>query len=255
PHFANTFSVSRNFKQMERINTEEIKSWIAPYLTVNGNTPEVPIILKETNILKYFQELTLPNIFEEYAIILHSFWIYNLTENQIERLNLKGKELINSEPEFPENGYNPISWFDFYKFKKVDFDLKTAIKNSVDWKFPFVQMNNELYPGEGIIDNKHLSEISNLILKYYGDQEIEIYYIFLATNNWEEDKMFKGKITELIKLIENEETVRTPSLIYSTEKNWALNSDYDLQFSIIGGNKEFINELIEKNPKEIYQIS
>ena len=239
---------------MERINTDEIKNWIAPYLTVTGDTPEVNKILKDTNILKYFQELTLPNIFEKYAIILHSFWIFNLTKNQIKRLNLEGKDILNSEPEFPENEYNSISWCNFYKFKNADFELKNAVENSVDWKFPFKQMNNELYPGEGIMDNKHLLEISSLGLKYFGDENLEVYYTFLATNNWDEDKMYRVKTSELINLIENEDTEKTPSLIYSIDKNWAINTDIDLQFSVIGGNENFINELINNNPDEIYAI-
>ena len=58
-----------------------------------------------------------------------------------------------------------------------------------------------------------------------------------------------------MELIENEETEKTPSLIYSTDKKWAINSDYDLEFSIIGGEKKFIESLTEKHPHEIYSIT
>lgn len=66
--------------------------------------------------------------------------------------------------------------------------------------------------------------------------------------------MYRVKTSELINLIENEDTEKTPSLIYSIDKNWAINTDIDLQFSVIGGNENFINELINNNPDEIYAI-
>ena len=181
-------------------------------------------------------------------------YLCSVKQNQIKRLILEVKDILKSEPEFPENEYNSISWCNFYKFKNADFELKNAVENSVDWKFPFKQMNNELYPGEGIMDNKHLLEISGLGLKYFGDENLEVYYTFLATNNWDEDKMYRVKTSELINLIENEDTEKTPSLIYSIDKNWAINTDIDLQFSVIGGNENFINELINNNPDEIYAI-
>ena len=240
---------------MKHIQTEELKDWISPYLTVTAKRLDVLKSLKQKNILKYFQELTLPNIFEKYAIILHSFWVYNLPENEIKQINIKVDENLNCDCEFPEDDYNAVNWMDFYDTKNFDFDLANAVKNNVDGKFPFKQMNNELYPGAGILDKKHLSEISRTALKLYGNQEIETYYIFLATNNWEEDKMYRLKISELMELIENEETEKTPSLIYSTDKKWAINSDYDLEFSIIGGEKKFIESLTEKHPHEIYSIT
>ena len=239
---------------MERININELKNWISPYLTVIGKTPAVDKNLKDIDILEYFRKLCLPNIFEKYAVILHSFWIYNLSESQISRMNLNPNEILNAEQEFPEDEYNAVKWIDFYKLKGMNFELKEAIKDSINWRFPFKQMNNEMYPGDGIIDEEILKIFGNTILKKYENEEIEIYYISLATANMEEDRMFKGKISELSELIKSEETLNTPSLIYSTEKKWAINSDYDLQFSIIGGEESLINALIQTCPDQIYSI-
>lgn len=239
---------------MNRINKEELKDWIRPYLTINGKYPDVDEKLREINILKYFSEITLPPNFEKYAIILHSYWIFSLSENQIERMEFEETKFLTMEQEFPEDEYIAVSWNDFYNLKNVNFELHNAVKDSVDWRLPFQQMNNELYPGEGIIDKEHLKLISETCLKHYGNQDIELYYIFLATNNWEEDKMFEAKISELMDIIENENTERTPSLIYSIDKKWAINTDIDLKFSIIGGEENFLTELIQMSPKGIYQI-
>ena len=55
-------------------------------------------------------------------------------------------------------------------------------------------------------------------------------------------------------LFEIENLRLTPSLIYPKEKNWVVNTDYDLSFSFIGGTKELIGELVSNNQDEIYEL-
>jgi len=238
---------------MDRINIKELKDWIAPYLTVNGNHIATDQSLKETNYLKYFVDLTLPNIFQKYAIILHSFWIYDLPKDNIKERNHKPSDVLSAELEDEEN-YFPISLTHFYKSKNIEFDLQKTVREYVERDYHFQQMNNEIYPGEGVLDENHIASVCENVIETYGNQEIEIYYIFLATKDWKEDLMYRGKISGLVEFIKNEETNLTPSLIYCSEKKWAINSDYDLPFSIIGGEEEFISKLIKDNPLEVYNI-
>ena len=44
-------------------------------------------------------------------------------------------------------------------------------------------------------------------------------------------------------------------IIYPIERNWVVNTDYDLPFSTIGGETEFISELSKRNPNEIIIIN
>ncbi len=115
-------------------------------------------------------------------------------------------------------------------------------------------LNNELLPGEGLIDKEHLEHLSEIVQELYGDQEIEVFYNLLSTTDWKEDKLFQGKISELITLSDNTELNLTPSLIYPKDKNWAVNTDYDLSFTTIGGEAKLIQRLIESNVNEIYEI-
>ena len=115
-------------------------------------------------------------------------------------------------------------------------------------------MNNEIWPGKGVLDIKILKNIVDILLQTYGEQNIEFYYIFLATKTCEEDEMYEGNLSELISFLLNEMNDRTPSLIYEKSKNWAITSDTDLPFSIIGGEKDLIFKLIENNQNEIYLI-
>ena len=86
--------------------------------------------------------------------------------------------------ELPEEEFSRMKWNDFYKLKKVPFELNSAILNSVEWKRFGKQMNNELYPSEGSMDEEHLESLIKIIIKLYGNQEVDIFSTFLSTQNW-----------------------------------------------------------------------
>ena len=56
-------------------------------------------------------------------------------------------------------------------------------------------------------------------------------------------------------MLELENLRLTPSLIYPKEKNWVVNTDYDLAFTTIGGETRFITELAKRNRDGIVKIA
>jgi hypothetical protein len=231
-----------------KLTEKGIEDWIKPYATIVGEQKEYDLELRKQNPAEFFLKLTIPTNFEDYAIALHSYWInYNIPKNEI-------KENANNDEDFPEEDFSRISWKDIYQSKHVNFELNSAILSSVEWKRPFKQSNNELFPREGLLDEVHLNSLVETIIEIYGNQEIEIFYTFLSTNDWEKDLMFTGRINDLPNLIKKENLRLTPSLIYPKERNWVVNTDYDLAFTTIGGETKFIAELVRKNKNEIYQI-
>ena len=232
---------------MKEVN-KKIENWIKPFATIIGEKIEVDDKLRESNPANYFLKLTLPNRFEKYALALHSYWInYNLPKDEI-------KEHENEDEELSEDAYSRLNWKEFYKLKRKQFVLNNAILSTIDLNREFTQMNNELYPGEGLLDKEHIESLAEEIRKLYGDEEIDVFYTFLSTSNLEQNKMFECKISELVSLLDNKELRLTPSLIYPKSKKWAINTDYDLPFTTIGGEKELIDNLIVRNQDEIYEI-
>lgn len=230
-----------------KLISKKIDEWAEPYVTIYRSNQIEDEELKYLNPLKYFLNLTQPNIFECYAISLASYWIYETNDIQEKKINVN-----QWEGEFPEEDYKRISWRDFYKYKNIEFDFDKAIIDAVEWKRPFgKQMNNELYCGEGLMDKEHLISFVKSVISIYGDQEIEAFYVFMATDKYEEDELYSGKISELLHLLN---TSRPPSLIYPKEKNCLINTDYDLPFSTIGGECKLINQLVEINKEEIYKV-
>jgi hypothetical protein len=231
------------------LTEKDIEDWIKPYATIVGNKHDVDLKLREQNPSEFFLRLTLPNNFEEYAIALHSYWINNSIP--------KDKVVIRetSDIEFPEEDFSRVTWKDFHDRKNIEFDLNKAIMNSIKHSQPYnKQLNNELYPGEGLMDKEQIFSLVEVVNEIYGNQEIELFYTFLATKNWEKDLVYSGKISTLPKLFEKENLRLTPSLIYPKDKNWVVNTDYDLAFSTIGGETKLISELTKRNLNGIIKI-
>ena len=76
----------------------------------------------------------------------------------------------------------------------------------------------------------------------------------MSTKDWEKDRIYKGKTSELNQLFDNEELRLTPSLIYPKDRKWVVNTVYDLSFSFIGGEGKLIEELVRRNENEIYEL-
>jgi len=228
--------------------SKEIENWIKPYASIVGEKMDVDKDLRKSDPAKYFLRVTLPNKFEKYALALHSYWINeNIPNDEI-------RESQNDDKELDEEDFTRKNWKDFYKIKGQQFELNKAINSTIDLNRDLNHMNNELYPGEGLIDKEHLESIKNIVLKFYGNEEIEVFYHFLSTVKCEKNKLFEGRIKDLVDILKNDELTLTPSLIYSKNQKWVINTDYDLPFSTIGGEAKLIENLIRENPNEFYEI-
>lgn len=227
---------------------KDIEDWIKPFTTIIGEGIEVDESLKASNPMKYFLHLTIPNRFEKYAIALHSFWMNpKIPRNRI-------KEGYDDENEIDEEEYKRVKWKDFFSKKGTAFVLEQAFKDSGEFHKRFKQMNNELFPGEGLLDKEHLQSIIEVASECYGNQKVEAFYIFLATNGLEENKLYEGQLSELEHLLTGKVSSLTPSLIYPKDQKWVVNTDYDLPFSAIGGEGKFVDELVKRNKDEIYEL-
>ena len=231
------------------LKEKDIEDWIKPYATIVGNKNDVDLDLRKKNPAEYFLRLTLPNNYESYAIALHSFWInHNIPKDKVITNEL-------SNEEFPEKDFSAVTWKDFYERKNLKFNLNKAILNSVEHNQTYEkQLNNELYPSEGSMDEEQIINLVEIVKEIYGNQEIELFYTFLATKDWKKNLIYNGKISELPKLLKEENLRLTPSLIYPKERNWVVNTDYDLSFSTIGGESKFISKLEKRNSNGIIRI-
>ena len=170
-----------------KIVQKEIEDWIKPFATIVRDSFKVDEKLKDENPFRYFLRLTIPNNFESFAVALHSFWINNKIPKEEVRES-------NNDDELPEEDFDRVKWKDFFANKGKQFRFEEAYKSTSDFYKQFSQMNNELFPGEGLMDKEHLNSLIDIVQTIYGNQDIEVFYTFLSTNDWEKDRIYKGKI-------------------------------------------------------------
>jgi hypothetical protein len=232
-----------------------LPDWIERQATLGANV-SVDGERTEENFYLYLLTVCCPLIFESYAIVLHPYWI-----------NWKVKDLISSGLTIKENQvenihFERVNWTEFFKFYGYDFNVSTAnqTQEKISQKLlsgKTKQTNWPVYiwfPGEGNCETKELKFIFSRLTDVYGDTESNFYYCLLKTEKLDEEKVFKGKLSEFDELSKNKDLRDNPTAIFPDNKTWCIISDYDLPFTYIGGTKEFIDSLIENKEFDIYEI-
>lgn len=232
-----------------------LPDWIERQATLGPNVM-VEGARTDENFYWYLLTVCCPLIFESYAIVLHPFWI-----------NWKVKDLVNSGLTIQENqvdgsGFERVSWTNFFEFYNVNFDIETA--NQTQEKIRQRLLSDEpkksewpsylWFPGEGNCETAELKYIFSTLRDLYGDLSANFYYNLLKTQEWIEDKIYKGKLSEFDELATIKNLRDNPTAIFPDNKTWCIVSDYDLPFTYIGGTKEFIKRLTTNKDFDIYEI-
>ena len=222
---------------------------LGPNVNVDGDQTEA-------NFFWYLLTVCCPLIFESYAIVLHPFW-----------LNLKAKDLIASgltltENQVDEQDFSRVNWADFFKLYGHTFSLDTANQTQetirqelmnggtkqVDWPV-YVW-----YPAEGNCETEDLKYILSQVEKLFWDDLVNYYYCFLKTEQWDNEKIYRGNLSEFDELKSRTDIRENPTAIYPDNKEWCIVTDYDLPFTYIGGPKEFIDRITSNKDFDIYKI-
>ena len=210
----------------------------------------------EDNFFWYLLTVCCPLIFESYAIALHPFW-----------LNLKVKDLISSGLTLTENqvdkkDFSRVNWADFFKLYGHTFSLDTANQTQevirqglmnggtkqIDWPV-YVW-----YPAEGNCETEDLKSILSQVEKLFGDDLVNYCYCLLKTEQWDNEKIYRGYLSEFDELKNKSDIRENPTAIFPDNKKWCIVSDYDLSFTYIAGTKELIEKITNSNEFDIFRI-
>lgn len=231
--------------------SNKLPDWIKRQASLGPNV-KVDGKRTEDNFYWYLLTLCCPLIFDRYAIILHPYWI-----------NWKAKDLITSgltltEDQFDGRDFRRINWTDFFRIFDYDFNLETANQTQEKIRKQLLKSGKEKtdwpgyiwFPGEGNCETEEFE----FIISNIADQEVNFYYCLLKTNKWEEEKVFRGRLSEFEKLAMEDDLRSNPTAVYPDDKSWCIVSDYDLPFTYIGGTKELIESLVPNKNFDIHKI-
>lgn len=96
---------------------------------------------------------------------------------------------------------------------------------------------------EGDIEPDTLQALVVLLQQFITDNSCYFLYNLLKTEEYI-DTLFHGQLAEVVELSKRAGLRGTPTYWWSADKAWCLYTDYDLDFSLIGGSRELINILL-----------
>lgn len=193
-------------------------------------------------------EFLFPTQFERYCKIFHPFALSpNYDKMKGEEWNMNGERAIeylegrDFEHSIAIDNYEPKPQRLLAQFFNQKFD-KHFTTDSVSKKWGNNQPKWLLCPDEGTLDKSILSEITALLGKYSSSDICFFHYVLYAIESYEET-IFEGLIDEFPKTIDLG-LAGTPNTVWPESKEWYLYTNYDADYSLIGGKKELINEIL-----------
>jgi hypothetical protein len=235
---------------------DDIPKWIKPYAEL-GPAIELDVKINYENFFWYLMAMCSPPNFEKYLILLHPFWINEKAKG------LKKYGTFPQDKDINDNGFERLTYTEFFKLYQEEFELETAKKVKEKIADKYLRKDNKWpkhiwYPAEGEAEMTDLKFITKILIKNYGDVESDFFYVLLKTEKVHEDKILRGRLSELPKVMEFEPEIRdNPNAIYPTNrKDWFIITDYDCPFTFIGGKSELINQILNNKPSgiDIYEI-
>lgn len=234
----------------------KIPEWIKPYVEL-GPGVSMDVKINDQNFIWYLQAMCCPPNYEKYLVILHPFWI----NKKVEQLNEKG--VFPKESDINDNEFERINYSDFFNRYGEKFELETAIEIKEKIAKEHLRGKNKWpdylwYPGEGESELTELKIVGSNLIKMYGDVESDFYYVLLKTNETDDNKVLRGKISELDMLVKFEPEIRdNPSGIYPTSgSEWCIITDYDCPMTFVCGSSELIDNILKDKTSDldIYEI-
>jgi hypothetical protein len=215
----------------------------------------------------------LPDKFEKYIKVLHTIYEdtsiidKEITWNQNKKKSFdifKNRALIKLltnatiTTSTPSDGFigKRIKWVDLCEKYNLPFtktiNVKSFIKQFPENSFPRYLVG----PSEGILTKEEISELISLFKPYCNTDNCYFYYDSLVFGEIEQTALYQGQISELMELVDNEKMTfgYAPTYIWSSDKKWCINSDYDLSFSVIGCNREIADKLLSSSLLETIEI-
>jgi hypothetical protein len=110
-------------------------------------------------------------------------------------------------------------------------------------------------PGEGALEGAECNELASLLTVVTGKQECWFRLAempFIAT---EQNLLFTGTLDEVESFFVNGTFQFTPEYWWPSDRTWCVCSDYDLPFTIVGGQSVLIDSLLRSEVLECIEIA
>ncbi|TAA72838.1 hypothetical protein [Planococcus salinarum] len=211
---------------MEKLNSLEEYQWIRDE-TVYFLSDERPGSRVEN---------FLPNRFDHYCKVMHPLF----RDPQI-----TDEHLLWSE--FPPD--QPIEIQLGERLRLMELAEKYGLEFSKELSSASIRLKLNGYPRylitgeEGDIEPETLQALVRLLQQFIREDSCYFLYGLLKTEDYI-DTLFRGELAEVLELPKRAGLRGTPTYWWPADKAWCLYTDYDLDFSLVGGSRELIDALL-----------
>jgi hypothetical protein len=110
-------------------------------------------------------------------------------------------------------------------------------------------------PDDATLGEDCLAELTSVLAQFAGDQES-----FFRFSRWpfapeEKPRLFQGTLLELSPFLQAEHYQFPPEYWWPTGRAWCVCSDYDLQFTVVGGSRDLISNLLANAVLECIEVT
>ncbi|QKE72063.1 hypothetical protein HPK19_04290 [Arthrobacter citreus] len=111
-------------------------------------------------------------------------------------------------------------------------------------------------PDEGNMEINLVEELVKILKPMTLKQKCYFHYYFLKTEDWYgDDLLFSGKLEDVLNLYDLNGLHGSPTYWWAEDQSWCLCTDYDLDFSLIGGTRELIDALLSNSELECFEVN
>lgn len=121
-----------------------------------------------------------------------------------------------------------------------------------------------ILPDEGTIDRETLHELLPVLTTFTRELPCYFHYDFLKLIHvlpFEDDvtdnHLYYGNLEDVFSLYEKGKDkleLGSPTYWWPKDRSWCIHTDYDLDFSLFGGTKEMVNQLLSKPNLECIEV-
>jgi hypothetical protein len=207
-----------------------------------------------------------PPRFEAYAKILHRVTAnyqhidhpHPFTEREIAILKIPPcPEMRSFVQTKREKGEGPrIRWKEIAGYLGVPFEpqichewFRASMEEPACWP-------RFLYgPDEGNLDHEELSEIVSILRPFTVQQDCFVRFAEIPLIGTDKPLSFAVALDEVVDCGKGNNYKFSPEYIWPSDRSWCLCSDYDFEFSFVGGPQELVSAILHSDTLESFQIA
>ena len=174
-------------------------------------------------------------------------------EKEIQRI-IDQSTLVYGGPS-PDSRLVRIRWTELARRQGIPF-TPTLSAYSFTRRFPGGSWPRRLIgPEEGNLASTDRDVLTSVVRRHTNPGRCLFHFWLLATVDWKDNLLFEGALDEVSNFPDQAKGTRlSPTHWFPENRAWIVCTDYDLTFTLIGGSKSLVDDLLRNRDLECVQV-